>query len=41
MFFGVTLIYGGFNVGIISPATIGSYISLISVGIVLFERKII
>lgn len=39
--FGSTLIYGGFNVGIISPATIGDYISLISVGVVLFDRKII
>ncbi|WP_111858334.1 GGDEF domain-containing protein [Acinetobacter sp. CFCC 10889] len=40
-YFGSTLIYGGFNVGIISPATIGSYVSLISVGVVLFDRKII
>ena len=40
-YFGSTLIYGGFNVGIISPATIGGYISLISVGVVLFDRKII
>ena len=40
-FFGATLIYGGFNIGIISPATVGGYISLISVGVVLFERKII
>lgn len=41
MYFGITLIYGGFNVGILSPATIGGYISLISVGIVLLERKVI
>ena len=41
LYFGSTLIYGGFNVGIMSPATIGGYISLISVGVVLFNRKII
>ena len=41
LYFGATLIYGGFNVGILSPATLGGYISLIFVGIVLFERKII
>ena len=41
LYFGSTLIYGGFNIGIISPATIGSYISLMSVGVVLFDRKII
>lgn len=40
-YFGSALIYGGFNVGILSPATIGGYISLISVGVVLFDRKII
>lgn len=41
LYFGATLIYVGFNIGIISPATIGSYISLITVGVVLFDRKII
>lgn len=41
LYFASTLIYGGFNVGIISPATMGGYISLISVGVVLFDRKII
>lgn len=41
LFFSFTFIYGGFNVGIMSPATVGGYISLISVGTILFERKLI
>lgn len=40
-FFGATFIFAGFYVGILSPVTVSGYISLISVGIVLFERKII
>ncbi len=41
LYFGLTFIKGGYTIGIISPATIAGYISLISVGLVLFERRII
>lgn len=40
-FFACTFIHGGYVIGIMSPTTIAGYISLISVGLVLFERKII
>ena len=40
-FFAFAFIYGGYSIGIISPATIAGYISLVTVGLVLFERKII
>lgn len=41
IFFSTTFMYAGYAVGIMSPATIASYISLVSVGLVLFERKLI
>lgn len=40
-FFALTFIYGGYSIGIMSPATIAGYISLVTVGLVLFERKIV
>lgn len=41
IFFAVTFMYGGYSIGISSPATIAGYISLVSVGLVLFERKMV
>lgn len=41
IFFATTFIFAGYAIGVMSPATIASFISLISVGLVLFERKII
>lgn len=41
IFFSLSFIYGGYTVGITSPATIAGYISLVTVGLVLFDRKII
>ena len=38
-FFAMSFLYGGYTVGIISPVAIAGYISLITVGLVLFERK--
>ena len=40
-YFATTFMHGGYCIGLISPATIASIISLVSVGLVLFERKII
>lgn len=40
-FFGFTFIYGGYSVGILSPASIAGYVSIVTVGLVLFERKIV
>ena len=40
-FFAFAFIYGGYSIGIMSPATIAGYISLVTVGLILFERKII
>lgn len=40
-FFAFTFIHGGYVIGVMSPTTIAGYISLVSVGLVLFERKII
>lgn len=40
-FFACAFMYGGYSVGISSPATIAGYISLFSVGFVLFDRKLI
>ena len=40
-YFATTFMHGGYSIGIISPATIASFISLVTVGLVLFERKII
>lgn len=41
LYFGVSFIHGGYHIGIMSPATIASFVSLVSVGLVLFERRII
>ena len=40
-FFGVSFIYGGYSIGIISPVTIAGYISIVTVGLVLFERRMV
>lgn len=40
-FFSISFIYGGYSIGIISPATIAGFISILTVGLVLFERKIV
>lgn len=40
-YFGTTMMATGFAIGISSPATIAGYISVVTVGLVLFERKII
>lgn len=40
-YFATTFMHGGYCIGIVSPATIASFISLVSVGLVLFERKLI
>ena len=40
-YFAITFMHGGYCIGIVSPATIASFISLVSVGLVLFERKLI
>ncbi len=41
IYFAFTFMHGGYAIGILSPTTIAGYISLITVGFVLFERKII
>lgn len=41
LFFCIVMIMLGLGIGISSPATIASFISLVMVGLVLFERKII
>lgn len=41
VFFSTTFMYEGHAIGILSPVTIASFISLMSVGLVLFERKYI
>ena len=40
-YFGIVFIHGGYSIGVLSPSTIGGYISLVSVGLVLFERKVV
>lgn len=40
-FFAITYVYSGYNIGIISPATIAGYISIVTVGLMLFERKLV
>lgn len=40
-FFSISFIYGGYSIGITSPATIAGFISILTVGLVLFERKIV
>lgn len=40
-YMGLTMLVCGYGIGISSPATIAGYISLVTVGLVLYERKII
>ena len=40
-FFGATMIYGGYTIGIYSPATMAGFISIVLVGLVFYSRKII
>lgn len=40
-YLGITMLVCGYGIGISSPATIAGYISLVTVGLVLYERKII
>ena len=41
LFFGCAFIRGGYTIGVMSPATIAGFISMISVGLVLLDRKVI
>lgn len=41
MFFGACMIYSGYTIGIYNPATISGYISIVLVGLVLYDRKIV
>lgn len=41
LYFAMTFLHGGYSIGILSPATIASFISLVTVGLLLFERRII
>ncbi|WP_228140701.1 GGDEF domain-containing protein [Acinetobacter sp. TGL-Y2] len=41
IYFAVTFMYAGYTIGINSPATIAGYVSLVTVGLVLFERKMV
>lgn len=41
LYFSFVFLHGGYSIGIMSPATIAGYVSLATVGLVLFERKII
>ena len=40
-FFGMTMIYSGYSIGIYSPATMAGFISIVLVGLVFYSRKII
>lgn len=40
-YLGCSLLFAGYSIGISSPATIAGYINLVTVGLVLHERKII
>lgn len=40
-YFGGMMLFSGFAIGIASPATIAGYITVVTVGLVLYERKII
>jgi diguanylate cyclase (GGDEF)-like protein len=40
-YFTITFLHGGYSIGILSPATIASFVSLLTVGLMLFERKVI
>lgn len=39
--FAFAFMYGGYSIGVCSPVTVAGYVSLFSVGLVLFERKTI
>lgn len=41
MFFGLTTIYTGYTIGIYNPVTIAGYVSMVLVGLVLYDRKIV
>lgn len=40
-YFGLIFIYGAYCIGISSPASIAGFVSLITVGLVLFERRVV
>ena len=40
-YFGIAFIFGGFCIGILSPATIAGYVSLVTLALILFERKVV
>lgn len=40
-YFGIMMLFSGFAIGIASPATIAGYITVVTVGLVLYRRKII
>lgn len=40
-FFGITMIYSGYTIGVYSPATMAGFISIVLVGLVFYSRKII
>jgi diguanylate cyclase (GGDEF)-like protein len=40
-YFGTIFIYGAYCIGIFSPASIAGFVSLITVGLVLFERRVV
>ena len=41
MYFGSVFIFAGYIIGILSPVSVASYVSLSTVGLVLFERKVL
>lgn len=41
VFFSVSFLYGGYAIGISSPATIAGFVHIFTVGLILFERKIV
>ena len=40
-YFGSAFIFGGFCIGILSPATIAGYVSLVTLALILFDRKVV
>lgn len=40
-FFGLSMIYNGYTIGIYSPATMAGYISIVLLGLVFYSRKIL
>lgn len=40
-FFSISFMYSGYSIGVTSPATIAAFISILTVGLVLFDRKIV